>query len=176
MQGAELDDPRAFRAGHAALTEMRAVVQADPDVALDARHVHDTLAELAVRVGEEAQTDRVQVASPLDVRARRFDAVFVCGLQEKEFPQGGSPDAFLPDSDRRELARASGLMLPLREDRLERERYLFYVCASRAERRLVLSSRTSDEEGNPAGPVVLRGRRARGVRRDDRRARGRWPT
>ncbi|HYI37655.1 MAG TPA: PD-(D/E)XK nuclease family protein [Thermoleophilaceae bacterium] len=152
MEGAELDDPRAFRAGHAALTEMRAVVEADPAVALDARHVHETLAELPVRVGEEAQTDRVQVASPLDVRARRFDTVFVCGLQEKEFPQGGSPDAFLPDTDRRELARASGLMLPLREDRLERERYLFYVCASRAERRLVLSSRTSDEEGNPSAP------------------------
>ncbi len=152
MEGAELDDPRAFRAGHAALTEMRAVVEADPAVALDARHVHETLAELPVRVGEEPQTDRVQVASPLDVRARRFDAVFVCGLQEKEFPQGGSPDAFLPDTDRRELARASGLMLPLREDRLERERYLFYVCASRAERRLVLSSRTSDEEGNPQAP------------------------
>ncbi len=152
MEGAELDDPRAFRAGHAALTEMRAVVQADPDVELDAHHVHEILAELPVRVGEEPQSDRVQVASPLDVRARRFEAVFVCGLQEKEFPQGGSPDAFLPDTDRRELARASGLMLPLREDRLERERYLFYVCASRAERRLVLSSRTSDEEGNPQAP------------------------
>jgi ATP-dependent helicase/DNAse subunit B len=37
----------------------------------------------------------------------------------------------------------------VREDRLDRERYLFYVCASRAERLLVLSSRSSDEEGNP---------------------------
>ena len=152
VHGAELDDPRAFRAGHAALQQMRAVVEADADVELDARHVYDTLAELAVRVGEDPQPDRVQVASPLDVRARRFAAVFVCGLQEKEFPQGGSPDAFLPDADRRELARASGLLLPLREDRLERERYLFYVCASRAERRLVLSSRYCDEEGNPDAP------------------------
>jgi RecB family exonuclease len=40
-------------------------------------------------------------------------------------------------------------VLPVREDRLDRERYLFYVCASRAERLLVLSSRSSDEEGNP---------------------------
>ena len=37
----------------------------------------------------------------------------------------------------------------MREDALDRERYLFYVCASRAERLLVLSSRSSDEEGNP---------------------------
>ena len=43
-------------------------------------------------------------------------------------------------------------MLPLREDQLDRERYLFYVCASRAERLLVLSSRTSDEEGTPEAP------------------------
>ena len=47
---------------------------------------------------------------------------------------------------------ASGLRLPLREDQLERERYLFYVCASRAERLLVLSSRYCDEEGNPEPP------------------------
>jgi len=40
-------------------------------------------------------------------------------------------------------------VLPVREDRLDRERYLFYICASRAERVLVLSSRSSDEEGNP---------------------------
>src|SRR4029079_2470113 len=39
--------------------------------------------------------------------------------------------------------------LPLRDDRLDRERYLFYVCCSRAERLLVLSSRSSDEEGTP---------------------------
>ena len=152
LAGVELDDVRAFRAGHGALTELRAVVEADRRVALDARGLHDMLAELAVRVGEDPQLDRVQVASPLDVRARRFAAVFMCGLQEKEFPQGGFPDVFLPDTDRRELARASGLALPLREDRLARERYLFYVCASRAERRLVLSSRYCDEEGNPDPP------------------------
>jgi ATP-dependent helicase/DNAse subunit B len=37
----------------------------------------------------------------------------------------------------------------MREEQLDRERYLFYVCASRAERLLVLSSRYCDEEGNP---------------------------
>ena len=152
LAGPELDDLRAFRAGHGALAELRAVVEADRRVALDARQLHDMLAELAVGVGEDPQPDRVQVASPLDVRARRFAAVFMCGLQEEEFPQGGSPDAFLPDTDRREMARASGLALPLREDRTERERYLFYVCASRAERTLVLSSRYCDEEGNPDSP------------------------
>ena len=40
-------------------------------------------------------------------------------------------------------------MLRVREDELDRERHLFYVAASRAERTLFLSSRFSDEEGNP---------------------------
>ena len=152
LQGAELDDARAFRAAEAALTEMIAVVGADRRVRLDADRIHATLAELPVRVGENPQPDRVQVAAPGDVRARRFEAVFVCGLQEREFPRRSAPDAFLPDADRAELAKASGLRLPLHEDYLARERYLFYVCASRAERLLVLSSRYCDEEGNPESP------------------------
>ena len=112
-------------------------------------------------LGETPQPDRVQVATPEAIRARRFEAVFACGLQEGEFPRGASPEPFLSDEDRRAIATASGLALPVREDRLDRERYLFYVCASRAERLLVLSSRSSDEEGNPADRVLLRGRRAR---------------
>ena len=100
-----------------------------------------------------------------------------CGLQEGEFPRGASPEPFLSDEDRRAIATASGLVLPVREDRLDRERYLFYVCASRAERLLVLSSRSSDEEGNPQAELVLRGRRARPARRRRRaRARARSPT
>jgi ATP-dependent helicase/DNAse subunit B len=107
------------------------------------------LEELEVRLGEPPQPDRVQVAKPEAIRARRFEAVFVCGLQEGEFPAGASPEPFLPDEDRRAVALAAGLRLPIREDRLERERFLFYTCCSRAERLLVLSSRSSDEEGNP---------------------------
>jgi ATP-dependent helicase/DNAse subunit B len=149
LEGPQLDDAQAFRAAHGALRELHAVVSADPSLRLDRRHVHDKLAEVRVRVGEDPQPDRVQVASPEGIRARRFEAVFVCGLQEGEFPRGASPEPFLPDEDRREIAAASGLRLPLREDRLERERYLFYVCASRAERLLVLSARYCDEEGEP---------------------------
>jgi ATP-dependent helicase/DNAse subunit B len=105
-----------------------------------------------VYLGENPQPDRVQVADPGAIRARRFEAVFACGLQEGEFPGGSVPEPFLPDDDRRRIAEASGLRLPLREDRLDRERYLFYVTASRAERLLVLSSRYCDEEGNPQSP------------------------
>ena len=149
LRGPELEDPRVFTAARQALAELRAVVEADPRTRLEPERVLTVLEELEVRLGEPPQPDRVQVAKPEAIRARRFEAVFVCGLQEGEFPSGASPEPFLPDEDRRAVARASGLRLPVREDRLERERFLFYTCCSRAERLLVLSSRSSDEEGNP---------------------------
>ena len=149
LRGAELDDVRAFRSAKTAIAELRAAAGSRRWGNLDHQRVHDLLGALRVRVGENPQPDRVQVASPEAIRARRFQAVLLCGLQEGEFPRGGTPEVFLPDADRRAIAGASGLRLPMREDRLERERYLFYVCASRAERKLVLSSRYCDEEGNP---------------------------
>ncbi|MEJ7788381.1 MAG: PD-(D/E)XK nuclease family protein, partial [Thermoleophilaceae bacterium] len=144
FEGAELDDPRAFTAVHAAIAELSALTGE-----MDYQRVHDVLAGLGVRAGSEPQPGRVQVTSPEAIRARRFQAVFVCGLQEHEFPRRSASEPFLSDADRRDIARATGLVLGLREDQLERERYLFYVCASRAERELVLSSRYCDEEGNP---------------------------
>jgi ATP-dependent helicase/DNAse subunit B len=147
LTGPELDDPRVFAAGRDALAELAAL--ADAGAAVDRGRVERVLGALEVHVGDNPQPDRVHVARPEAIRARRFEAVLVLGLQEGEFPGGARPEPFLPDDVRREVATASGLVLPLREDRIDRERYLFYVCASRAERVLVLSSRSSDEEGTP---------------------------
>jgi ATP-dependent helicase/DNAse subunit B len=90
----------------------------------------------------------VLVAEPLAIRGRRFRLVLVCGLCESEFPAPAAADPFLGDEQRRELALASGLALPIDDDPLARERYLFYACVSRASERLVLSYRSSDEDGN----------------------------
>jgi ATP-dependent helicase/DNAse subunit B len=151
LRGPELDEARALREGQAALAALAEVAR--PGAAgggrLDPARIHRVLEQLEVHVGENPQPDRVQVATPEAIRARRFEAVFVCGLQEGEFPRGAAPEPFLSDEDRRAIASATGLVLPVREDALDRERYLFYVCASRAERLLVISSRSSDEEGNP---------------------------
>ena len=144
----EADVPRTFAAARDALAQMRALGDAAPT----GRQLHDALHGLTVRLGDPPQPDRVQVTGPLEVRARRFDVLYLLGLQEGEFPQPARSDPFLSDDDRMEIARASGLALPVREDQLDRERYLFYVCASRAERLLVLSSRTSDEDGGPQQP------------------------
>ena len=146
LSGPQLEEARALTTAEGALAELRSVLGGRP---ADASHVLRVLEQLEVRVGETPQPDRVHVATPEAIRARRFEVVFACGLQEGEFPRGASPEPFLSDEDRRSIASASGLLLPVREDRLDRERYLFYICASRAERLLVLSSRSSDEEGNP---------------------------
>ncbi|NLT06192.1 MAG: hypothetical protein GXY03_07755 [Solirubrobacterales bacterium] len=172
LAGAEVDDARAVAAVGAALADLRGLARGG-GIAVDLATVADTLAAQELRVGEEPQPGRVAVAAPTEIRARRYQAVFVCGLQEGEFPAGGGADPFLSDADRREIAAASGLALPLRESQLDRERYLLYVCASRAERLLVLSARTSGEEGESERPSffladverVLPGLRERARRR-----------
>jgi ATP-dependent helicase/DNAse subunit B len=147
LRGSELDDARVFEAIRSALADIAVVARAG--VKPDLFALHDLLAEVEVRTGDAPDPARVQIASPETVRARRFEAVFACGLQEGEWPAPAATDPFLSDEDRREIASAGGLALPLREDQLDRERYLFYATISRAERLLFLSWRHSDEDGNP---------------------------
>ena len=94
----------------------------------------------------------VLLADPLAIRARRFRAVFVCGLQDGEFPRRPVPEPFLSDADRRGLMAVAGLRLPLHEEALDRERSLFYAAVSRPQDVLFLAWRSSDEEGEPLAP------------------------
>ena len=112
----------------------------------------ELLEGLAVAPARAHDADAVLLAEPLEVRARRFRVVFVCGLQEGEFPQPARPEPFLSDERRWELAAAGGPRLPPREDALAAERYLFYAAVSRATERVYLAYRSSDEEGNLALP------------------------
>jgi len=152
----EEDDARALAALLGALDDLaeldavgprgRARAAADPAALLGA------VADLKVQLGGPARPGAVLIADPLAIRARRFDTVIVCGLQESEFPRPASSEPFLSDEERRALNAASGLRLALRGDALADERHLFYACASRPARRLVLSCRDADEDGNPALP------------------------
>jgi ATP-dependent helicase/DNAse subunit B len=146
----EADDPRVIEAVHSAICELRPLAPG-----IDARALHDKLARLDVMVGDAARPDCVQVTAPEAVRARRFDTVFVCGLQAGEFPRADAPEPFLTDEDRRALAAAGGLVLPARAASADRERHLFYACVSRAERAVYLSTRFADERGNPQVPSSL---------------------
>ena len=120
---------------------------AGPELLGGAEEVLETLGAVEVWQGDE--TEGVLLTDPLLIRARRFRAVFVCGLQDGEFPQRPVPEPFLDDEARRSLSMAAGLRLPFHEDVLDRERSLFYACVSRPQEVLFLSWRSSDEEGEP---------------------------
>ncbi|MGA8333504.1 MAG: PD-(D/E)XK nuclease family protein, partial [Solirubrobacteraceae bacterium] len=117
-----------------------------------ANELIELLETLELPAGPSAGPGAVVLTDPLAIRARRFRAVLVCGLQENEFPLAPAPEPFLSDELRRELAVCSGLRLRPREDALARERYLFYTSVSRATEKVVLAYRSSDEEGNLALP------------------------
>ncbi len=142
---AETLDARALAVLQAAIAELAELGQrSEPEQLLE------LLDGLQVPAGGSAERGQVRLAEPLQIRARRYRAVFVCGLQEGEFPVPARPEPFLPDERRRELAECSGLRLTRHEDVLDRERYLLYTTVSRATEKVVLSYRSSDEEGNLA--------------------------
>ena len=146
-------DARAAAAVRGAAEELRALASADPAVVGTAEDVLEALSAVPVR--EPATPGGVLVADPLAIRARRFRAVFVCGLQEGAFPRHPVPEPFLDDAARIALARASGLVLGRHEDVLARERYLLYAAVSRPEEVLFLSFRSADEEGDPLQPSAF---------------------
>ena len=152
LDSAEELDARAVGALERALGEL-----AELDERPSGGELIELLERLEVPTGSPApEPGAVLLADPLSIRARRFRAVLVCGLQENEFPLAAAPEPFLSDELRRELAACSGLRLRPREDALARERYLFYTSVSRATERVVLGYRSSDEEGNLALPSPFR--------------------
>jgi RecB family exonuclease len=138
---------------HALATMLRALGEvAELGEVLVGTELIELLEGLSVPHRAAPRRGAVLVSEPLAIRARRFAAVLVCGLQEGEFPLVSAPEPFLSDDRRSELAACSGLRLRPSEDALARERYLFYACTSRASEVVVLSYRSSDEEGNLALP------------------------
>ena len=102
LSGPEVDEARALRSH--ARRRSGSCARCSAASARDPSRVLRVLEQLEVNVGEPPQPDRVQVATPEAIRARRFEVVFACGLQEGEFPRGASPEPFLSDEDRRAIA------------------------------------------------------------------------
>ncbi|MDX6668088.1 MAG: hypothetical protein QOK04_1468, partial [Solirubrobacteraceae bacterium] len=147
----ELEDADAHAAVHGALDELAGLATLPGVPSPPPAEVLEALEALELPGRAPALSGRVLVADPLAVRARRFRALFLCGLQEGEFPHTAPPDPFLSEEARAALV-AKGLDLRVGDDRLGDERFLFYAAASRPERWLYLSYRTSDEEGRPVVP------------------------
>ncbi|MDX6550728.1 MAG: hypothetical protein QOJ31_1412, partial [Gaiellales bacterium] len=88
---------------------------------------------------------RVAVLDLRRARTRRFDAVFVLGLEEGSFPGGARESAFLDADESTELGVA-------RVDSVQRDRHLFYTAVTRPWRRLHLCRQAADDDGRLLEP------------------------
>jgi ATP-dependent helicase/DNAse subunit B len=110
----------------------------------------DVLAALErseVRLGSAGEAGRVAVLDLLRARTRRFDVVFILGLEEGSLPRRTRTSPFLDDDRRREL----GARLE-RPDQVSRDRYLFYTACTRPTRRLYLVREAATDDGAPREP------------------------
>ncbi len=99
------------------------------------------VASLRVPIWRGPTEGRVRVISPYRARARRVAHLFVCSLQDGDFPRRDTGGPLLSDDAR------SALALPPRKKAEVEDRYLFSVCLSRPKERLWLSWRNADDEG-----------------------------
>jgi ATP-dependent helicase/DNAse subunit B len=99
------------------------------------------IVELDVPMWRGPTEGRVRVISPHRARARRVAHLFVCSMQDGDFPRRDTGGPLLSDDARRALG------LPERKKAEVEDRYLFSVCLSRPKQRLWLSWRSADDEG-----------------------------
>ena len=121
------------------------------DGSLSPEEVVAALERAEVRRSSPGEAGRIAVIDLLRARTRRFEIVFVLGLEEGSLPRRGHESPFLGDDARRELDERSRARLT-RPDQVARDRYLFYAACTRASRRLYLVREAATDEGSPREP------------------------
>ena len=104
-----------------------------------------------VRQAAAPEPGRVAVLDLMRTRTRRFQFVFVLGLEEGSLPRRSHESPFIGDDLRRELDEKRDSRLGPR-DQAARDRYLFYTACTRATRRLYLVREAATDDGNPREP------------------------
>jgi ATP-dependent helicase/DNAse subunit B len=104
-----------------------------------------------VRRASAAEPGRVAVVDLLRARTRRFEVVFVLGLEEGRLPRRGHESPFLADDTRRALDERSRSRLS-RPDQVARDRYLFYTACTRASKRVYFAREAAGDDGSPRSP------------------------
>ena len=132
-----------------------AVLDEQVDLAEAAAALRELLAGSRVPAGRVGR-DGVAVLTPLDLRGLSFHTVVFTGLAEGGFPSRGRPDPLLGDAERRRVAAALGLRLPLAEHRDAESLLLFaFACEAAQERLVLLAPRTNAADGRPRLPSRL---------------------
>ena len=109
------------------------------------------LERTTVRGARAGEPGRVAVLDLMRARTRRFDTVFVLGLEQGALPRRTPASPFLDDDTRREVDARRGTRLT-RPEQASRDRYLFLTACTRPTRRLVLVREAATDEGSPREP------------------------
>jgi ATP-dependent helicase/nuclease subunit B len=136
------DDLRAYEACRRALTELEGWEKMAGPVSRE--DVVAALERYAVRQPSATDAGRVPVLDLMRARTRRFEHVFVLGLEEGSLPRRSQATPFLDDDERRRL----GTRLR-RADAVTRDRYLFYTACTRPTERLYLVREAATDDGSP---------------------------
>jgi ATP-dependent helicase/DNAse subunit B len=102
------------------------------------------LERATVRAPQATEPGRIPVLDLARARTRRFEYVFVLGLEEGSLPRRSPATPFLGDDERRRI----GPRLR-RSDHVARDRYLFYTACTRPTERLYLVREAASDEGSP---------------------------
>src|SRR5206468_387418 len=105
--------------------------------------------------GGPSEDGCVDVVDLLRARTRRYEVVFVLGLEEGTLPRRGETSPFLDDDARRALDEQLRHARLARPDPVARDRYLFYTACTRATRRLYLVREAANDEGGPREPSAF---------------------
>ncbi len=129
-----------------------AVLNEEVDLAEAVAVLRESLAGSRVPVGRTGR-EGVAVLTPLDLRGLSFHTLVFTGLAEGGFPVRGRPDPLLGDAERRRVAEALGVRLPLAEQREAESLLLFgFACGAARERLLLLAPRIGAADGRPRLP------------------------
>jgi ATP-dependent helicase/DNAse subunit B len=118
---------------------------------LSTEEVFAAVERAEVRRSSTGEAGRIAVLDLLRARTRRFEVLFLLGLEEGSLPRRGHESPFLGDDARRDLDERSRARLT-RPDQVARDRYLFYTACTRASRRLYLVREAATDEGSPREP------------------------
>jgi ATP-dependent helicase/DNAse subunit B len=140
-RGAVAEEDRALELRAGSEIERALADLAELDLPCSADDVIAAVSDLDVPMWRGPTEGRVRVISPYRARARRVAQMFLCSLQDGDFPRRDTGGPLLSDDARRALA------LPERKKAEIEDRSLFSVCLSRPKQRLWLSWRSADDEG-----------------------------
>jgi ATP-dependent helicase/nuclease subunit B len=142
-------DLRAHDAVTRLVAELRTWTALGETLAVD--EIVASLERAEVRQAAAPEPGRVAVLDLMRARTRRFQVVFVLGLEEGTLPRRGHESPFLSDDLRRELDERRNARLAPR-DQAARDRYLFYTACTRATDRVYLVREAATDEGAPREP------------------------